>query len=483
MKLGPNIHRPICVYFLIMGIFVLSAIAALRIPFLSNVLIGEEGSFAYLVLDPLPVVRGLDAIVVGRIDGIDRLIFPEHSIIMYKLLDTVGRQIGRLLPICQNASMDCTTIRARSPFLVLFLCGIAIAMLATRRMLAFGRPRTFAIQLMALFYIASAPLLVAGSIQPQIDGALGVVILATSAAFILAFRSDRDATHPIFLFLSGLTSAFGKDEWVLGLSGTLFTVSALAICFSFNPKSRRWNFVAAGMTLKICFFVFSGVIVGQFLIYSYSPGSYLAGLGVMSRIDAMKLSTLDQIRRTWILSYPVFLACGLALALIALKLKRYSLCRPTVIIIAGWAAVITIGYAYSGFSGDGLPRYYCPAAILAAIALICIFRELALRQAGFVAAVLVLGTGIGFNLTSLLRSYERGVAIASSPGTSLERVKNRYVALAKAYRGNPILEWSPIGVYFRNVDWISSDLGEKGAALFLRQLRPEKSTEFQKLPE
>src|SRR5450759_1046149 len=113
--------------FLFVGFALVGAVGALRIPFLSNVLIGEEGSLSYLVLGPTRVVHGLDAVIAGRIDGIDRLIFPEHNILMYEFLDIVGRQIGQLLPLCRDGSMDCTTIQARSPFFILFLCGIAVA--------------------------------------------------------------------------------------------------------------------------------------------------------------------------------------------------------------------------------------------------------------------------------------------------------------------------------------------------------------------
>jgi hypothetical protein len=50
------------------------------------------------------------------------------------------------------------------------------------------------------------------------------------------------------------------------------------------------------------------------------------------------------------------------------------------------------------------------------------------------------------------------------------------MALAKAYTGIAIFEGSPIGIDYRNVDWVARDLGDEGAVLFFRQYRPDCGT-------
>ena len=467
--------------FLFAALVVAAAVAALRVPFLSNVLIGEEGTIAYLVLGPQPVIHGLDAAFAARIDGVDRLIFPEHNILMYEFLDIVGRGLGRLLPLCRDGSMDCTTVEARAPFLVLFMLGLATAMVAIRTWLALDRPLTLAIQLLVLFYVTSAPVVVGGSIQPQIDGGLGVLVVAAAAAFLLASDTPRRPAHLVWASFGGIALVVGKNEWALALAAAVSVVLVLAVVFSFDVRSRRWNFAAAP-TFRICGIILIGVAAGQMLNYLYAPDAYTATFGVMQRIDAMKLNALEQLRRTSGLSYPIFLTCGVVLALIALRLKHYCLRHPVIVIVAGWGATIAVAYAYSGFSGDGFQRYYAPAGVLACIALICVIRDLHLPRLLAAGAALVLVAGIGLNGASLADSYRRGLSISSAPGVGLERVKNRYIALGRAYNGVAIIEQSPIGIYYRNVDWVSADLGDEGAVRFVRQIRPDASTDFLRLP-
>jgi hypothetical protein len=475
-KVGLNRFLFMC---LILGIL----IAALRMAFLPNILIGEEGTFAYLVIGPTPVIHGLDAALAGRIDGIDRLIFPEHNILMYKFLDVAARWVGQMLPLCRDGSIECTTIEARAPFLVLFLLGTTAAIVAVRKWLAFDRPLTLAVQLLLLLYVTSAPLVVGGSIQPQIDGSLGVLVLGVSAAFLLASDPPYPTARIFWALLAGIALVFGKNEWALALAGVVCVVLALAVCFSVDLRLRRWDFAAAWPTFRVCGIVLLGVAAGQALNYLYSPEAYPATFAVMRRVDAMKLSALDQLRRTWDLSYPIFLTCGAALALLALRLRHYCLHHPGVLIVAGWGAAIVCAYGYSGWYGDGLPRYYCPAGILALIVLVCLVRDFHLSRMTSVWAALGLVAGIGFNIASLAPSYARGLSISSAPGANLESVKSGYSALAKAYTGTAIFEGAPIGIYYRNVDWVARDLGEEGAVLLARRYRPDAPTNFLKPPQ
>jgi hypothetical protein len=105
-----------------------------------------------------------------------------------------------------------------------------------------------------------------------------------------------------------------------------------------------------------------------------------ANFAVMRRVNAMNLGALDQFRRAWDLSYPICLICGAALALPALRLRHYCVHYPALLILAAWAAAIVRAYGYSGWHGDGLPRYYCPAGILASIVLVSLLRDFHLSR-------------------------------------------------------------------------------------------------------
>ena len=334
------------------------ALIASRLPFMANVLIGEEGTHAYLVLGPRPVINGDDALFLARLDGKDILLFVDRNVLIYQFLDVVGRGIGQILPSCREFTMACVSLHARFPFLAIFLGGLAVAFLGVRRHLAFDRPWMLAAQMLVFLYLCTTPLLVGGSIQPQIDGALGVLIVATAAALLLSVQ-EHDKTYRTVAaaFLAGMAGALGKNEWAIALAASAGTVIVLlaGLTLIAQPEHRDWNSLRRGLAL--CVAVIAGIVACQGLLYLYSPRTFLAGINVMFRIAGLKLSIVDQIARSWDVVYPVYLASALSLILIALRLRAYCLTRPALVILTGWAALTVIGYTYSGFSGDGFPRY------------------------------------------------------------------------------------------------------------------------------
>jgi hypothetical protein len=399
-------------------------------------------------------------------------------VLLYQFLDVVARRISQLLPECREFSVQCVSFHARLPFLVIFLAGWVIALFGVRRYFACDRPRVLMVQFLILLYALSAPLLVGSSIQPQIDGALGVLIVAASAALLLSSNWYSPPFRYVAAFAAGLAGALGKNEWAIALAASAVTVVALStgLTLAIKPDQRDWR--AARQGLSICVAIVTGIAVCQLLLYLYSPRTFMGGIDVMTRIAGLKLSIVDQLSRSWGLAHPVFLVCGFMLALIAFRLKDCCLKQPAVVIVAGWAAIIVTGYVYSGWSGDGFPRYYCPPAMLAALALVCVVGDLTLPRAAFGIASVVLILGIGVNSMSLARSYSQGLTITSGPGQSLAAIESRYATLASRYAGVPILEGAGIGIYYRNIDWIGSDLGVEGAKNLLRRLRPNRPPEL-----
>ena len=460
------------------ALILLALVAAVRLPFLSNILLGEEGSHAYLVLGPQPVIRGLDALFIGRLNGEDYLVFPEHNILIYDFFDKFGRRIGQLIPPCRNSSIECVSSLSRTPYLVIFLIAIVIAILPLRRWLAVRRPAILAVQFLLLLFVLTTPLLVGGSIQPQIDGAYGVLVVSVSAACMLAAQTMRRSAHFLLLFLGGVVSSLGKIEWAMALAGALSVTSALAVALSYDAKQGRLEYCAARPLLDVCAGTLAGMLFGQLLVLFYSPTAYLAGFDLMRQIGGMQLGVAEGLKRSWPLAYSALVMIGATLVLIAIRLKYSIRTDPTITVIAGWAAAIAAGYAYSGWSGDGFPRYYCPAALLAAIALICLLRDVTLSKAQSVFAVAVLAAFIGLNGASLVQSYRQGLSISSLPGASLEQARTRYLKLAQDYRGVPVLEASAFAIYFPNIDWVSIDMGRQAGIEFVEAHRPEVQAEF-----
>ena len=460
------------------GLTFFIVVAAYRVPFLSNVLVGEEGTHAYLVTGPQPVIVGDDALLIARLNGKDILAFVERNILLYQFLDVVARRAGQLLPLCHESTIACVSLRARAPFLIVFLAGLLVALFGVRRYLACDRPRVLMAQFLILFYVLSAPLLVGGSVQPQIDGALGVLIAAMSASILLSLKRRAPPFRYIAAFVGGAAGALGKNEWAIALAASAATVAALSagLTLAVKPNQRDWRAVRQG--LAVCITIVTGIIVCQWLLYLYSPRTFMGGIDVMFRIAGMRLSIVDQLTRGWGLAHPVFLACGLMLVLITVRLKEYCLQQPSLVVVAGWAAIIVVGYVYSGFSGDGFQRYYCPPAMLASLALVCLIGDLAFSRVAFGIASGVLILGIGANSVSLVRSYSQGLTITSGPGSSLAAIESRYATLASRYARVPIFEWSAIGIYYSNVDWVATDLGIGEARGLLQKMRPNRPPEL-----
>jgi hypothetical protein len=462
----------------------LALVAAVRLPFLPNIMIGEEGSHAYLVIGPAPVIRGLDALYIGRLNGVDYLVFPEHNILMYDFFDIVGRGLGRLLSPCQcssieDAGIDCISHLARTPFLIIFLIALLIAIPPLQKWLAVERPATFLLQWLTLLFMLTTPLLVGGSIQPQIDGSLGVLIAAVSAALMTTAQIVAGRSRFLLYFLAGLATSLGKIEWAMALFGALVLTLALAIAVAYDRQARRFNFAAAHRSLEVCAGALAGILFGQLLVFLYSPTAYLAGFELMRELDVMHMSVLGAFGHSWPFAYPAFIMIGACMALIALRLRHIFRSEPAIAAIVAWAAAITTGYVYSGWSGDGFPRYYCPAGLLAAIALVCLLRDVRLPKVFAGLALAALLAGLGLNGASLFSSYSQRLSISSYPGMSLEQVRDRYLEHAQAYHGVPVPEWSAFGIYFRSIDWAASDMGRQAAIEFVQEHRPEVQAEFE----
>ena len=458
---------------------IVALVAAVRLPFLSNLLLGEEGSHAYLVVGALPVIKGLDAIFIGRLNGVDYLVFPEHNMLMYDFVDTIGRGIGRLVPLCRDDSIACTSTLSRTPFLIMFLIAVVIAFLPLRRWLAVGQPAILAIQALIVLFMLTSPLMVGGSIQPQIDGSVGVMVAAVSAATIISAATLTGRARFLLWSLGGVASSLGKSEWALALAAALLVTSAIALAASYDKSRHELNWVNARPAVEVCGSILAGILLGQTLVLLRSPTAYLAGFALMREINAMQLSVVAGLRQSWPLAYPVFaLACA-ALLLMALRLRNLCRSRPEIVAITGWACAIAAGYVHSGWSGDGFPRYYCLAAVLLVVGLVCLLRDVALPRIYSAFVVVLLLAGVGRNAASLIGAYRTGSSISSLPGTPLEKAEANYLELARAYRGVPVLEWSAFGIYFRNIDWVAVDMGRQAGIELVQEHRPEVLAEYE----
>ncbi|HUI96055.1 MAG TPA: hypothetical protein VLX44_09905 [Xanthobacteraceae bacterium] len=490
MKMSRSTRVVICSAIIVASIaFSLS----FRLPFLTNLLAGEEGSHAYLVVGPKPVINSTDPSIwlgvsdvfpgshayanfVGRLGGRDLLVFMARNLMAYEFLDKGARQINRLLPPCRDLSMRCISVSARLPFLVLFEFGLLVGLLAIRKSFAIDRPRTLAIQLLAIAYLVSAPLVVAASVQPQIDGALGVLVVLSSSAILLQADSLPFRGRVLAAFAAGAVGSLVKNEWALALAASTLSATLIAVAASFRTSLQRPNTPTRSQMLGFCLAVLTGIAVCQYLLYLFEPQAFLAGLSIIAHVaGGSNSSIVETLRHNWSLIYPVFIACAGVAGLLSMRLARYCIERPSLAIVSFWAIAVVAGYTYSGGLGDGFPRYYSPPAMLAAVALTLLISDITVGRVAWAAAA-ALTIGIYVNASSAVRSYRHHLAIGTWRGESLDVMQRGYEKDAEVARatGATVMESSAIGIYFHDIDWITSENRVEGSIDALRYFRPDR---------
>jgi hypothetical protein len=305
----------------------------------------------------------------------------------------------------------------------------------------------------------------------QFRSALAAALVVTAASAVGPFRT-------LLWFLAGVGGSLGKSEWALALASASLTTFALAVAVSRDRVTRRLDYSAVGRSLDVCGSVLLGILFGQLVVLVYAPTAYFAGFELMRQVTAMPLSVAQGLMQSWTFAYPVFITITVALVLIAVRLRHYCQAEPEIVMILVWAAAIAAGYIYSGWNGDGFPRYYCPAALLVAIGLVCLLRNMNVPRMWSALALATLVAGVGLNGASLIHSCKERLAISSFAGMSLEQARTRYLKLAQNYRGVPVLEWSAFSIYFRDIDWVATDMGSQAAIEFVQEHRPEVQAEF-----
>ena len=464
----------------------------LRVPFVSNLIMGEEGSHAYLVVGAKPVINSTapqivweasDAFpnsyayanLIARFDGKDVLGFMARNLMAYEFLDKGARRINQLLPVCPDTSVRCLSISSRLPFLVLFELGLLIGLIAVSRSFAFERPRTLALQVLAIAYLVSAPLIVGASIQPQIDGALGVLIVLSSAAMLLTADSSSSKGRLVAGFAAGVVGALVKNEWAISLSAATIFVTLVSLMAFIRTAAPERDPGGMRRALGFCLSVLLGIGVCQLLLFAYEPQAFLAGLSMIRQVAGdSRQSMVETLRHNWPLIYPVVAACVVLAGALSMRPLRYCVEKPSLAIVSTWALAIVAGYVLSGNLGDGFPRYYTPPAMLAALALTLLIPSLDVRRIVWLGSAAILTIGVLANLTDVVQSYRHRLSISAGRGQSLDATQRRYERDAQVARsqGATVMEGSAIGIYFHDIDWITSEAGLEGSIDMMRRFRP-----------
>ena len=468
----PRLRRS-CLKFALAGVLLL-LIAAVRLPFIGNILAGEEGDFAVLVLsDEPPSAMSADRLprdLIGYIDGKPVLTSFHRTIMPYIILERLGRlfapdhALGRL-------PSERLTMAARLPFAIIFLMGVAGLIALTVQAATAASKRASAVASIAPLSVTlwslTTPLALGASIYPQVDGSAGVLLLGIAATLLAVGDIAQRGARWRFL-AAGVLAGLGKHEWALAFAAAALGAAATSFLLS---SERRPAALAFG-----AFFV--GLALAVALSYGISPKDYRDGFRVMATYYSMTGGRLWALEPPqWPFTLPVVALIVVDGAFLLAVLRRLVRTAPGLLLAYLGAAAITAGYTISGWPGDNFPRYFAPALIILAIVLVSLWRRfkdsIAPSTGWAVTAVAVIGLVANYHY--LAGSYDSAVSVTEMPGTPLAKLAQDYAVAAKLARDTHgiVFTFPPTWVYYPGTNFISAALGKADAEAHIATFFPQ----------
>ena len=443
-------------------------LAAARLPFIGNILAGEEGYFAALVLSGVPTSavddKHLPREIAGFIDGKPILQTFRRTVMPYMIMETVGRAVATRNAL-GSLPRESLTIAARWPFAFMFFLGSLglIALTVQAATSASKRPSatTALAPLGVTLWSLSGPLAVGASIQPQVDGSVGVLLLGSAATLLVTGDIENPAAPWRFL-IAGLLAGLGKHEWALAFAAAALVASLVCLM---EPFGRRRTTTALAAFLI-------GLALAVALSYAASPGDYRAGFSLMTNIFERTGGELWALQRAqWPFTVPVIALALIDGAFIMAVLRPLLRAAPGPLLAYLGAAGIVAGYAVSGWRGDNFPRYFAPAIVIFPLVFVALwlrFRNIIAPAVGWtvVAGALV---GLLANYQYLAASHYSEVSLGDLRGEPLAKLEQDYDAAARlAHDTNGVVfTVTTTWIYHQGVNFISAGLGSTAATEYV----------------
>jgi hypothetical protein len=467
---------------------------ALRLPFLSQTLLGEEGTHAMLVIggyelhfDPSSQrnAQGQDEhclLIVAQLAGVDVVARPGRSLMPYCILGYGVRPLVQVFHP-QNLSFDEKSVLVRSAFLAISIFGmIALTFLAYLVSLRLSTGLARWAPYLILLFATSSPLIVGATIQPQLDGAFGFAFLGTAS--LLLYGASRPNISKVmrilFAFGCGILATLCKNEWPIALMasilGLLFLrLGVLAVLhgwakFRIN-SSPTMSLEEGSQVSALVLGLFGGMAAGIALCYWLSPSDYMAGFSLMHGIQDSRKSHWKIFAKSVWFNAPllktlfILLAMGLVMALS--NWRRLLSTQFSLAILWVWACAITIGFLQSGWGGDGFPRYFVTSFVLAASFVLSQLPaffgmwESRLRVPLFLGAIFILTI---LNITQLVFIFalKQSITVPADP----QNTKEALIGASQLYLRDQygvVFHHSSLRYYFPGTNFISQAIGEEGA--------------------
>jgi hypothetical protein len=307
-------------------------------------------------------------------------------------------------------------------------------------------------------YALTTPLAIGASIQPQVDGSVGVMLLGAASAILVA--APPHERRGVYAFaLAGVLAGLGKQEWTMAFAGAALSVMCLAVA------GRRWWPRDTGASCKAIAALLLGLAGATLLSVGASPSDYLGGFAVMRRITAAAGGQFVAAGMQLHLLIPVLLLAVAAIVMACLRIRRIVAERIGLLVTTIAALAIIVGFVLSGWGGDGFPRYDAPALVMlmtACTAAICMRSQSRLEIPARIAVAVLCSAGVLVNMAILHDLYRKRISVTSLWGMPLDRIEDDYRrASALGRRGQAVVRAYPaVWLYDPDVNFISLDMDE-----------------------
>jgi hypothetical protein len=468
---------------LLISAILLILVVAVRAPFLTQPLVAEEATFAMLLtgnnVDTVPVevnpVAGLRTqclLPSAKLGGVDYVFAPERNIVPYCFLTMVVNPVTKYF-FTDSLSFNQKSFHIRIIFFLLFLVGFLSVLLVLFFSQKSSTKRSYLLLNILLLFFFTTPLLVGGSIQAQLEGSFGVALFGLSGLLSYWGAYKFKKTSYIFIFIAGALLSLCKNEWPLtALSAALTYI--LISCISrvkaiLDPDNKK--------QIHIAIIYMIGLLSGMLFCYLFSPKDYVAGYVFMKDISGARMSIFALIEAVGHLIYPAAIIVALAGFIFICNLKNHLKQGSILFIWITTGIALFAGFLYSGWIGDGFPRYFVPSIISLLLFLFLTLPYLSKDKMNYLIGFLLIGVCV--NLYSLTRSKLNSESITSVPGLRLDSMQATMKALADKNIENPNL--IPFGYfgsryYFPEADIISNGFGLSGAKFIIEKFGNKNMT-------
>ena len=467
---------------LVLSLVTIIVIIAIRLPFLSKPLTGEEGTHTMLLMQHFSsgaLILGehenddLNSCLtlIGHVDGRDIFVRPSRNLMPYCFINRVVSPIASVF-YDDRDNFELKTIFARAVFLSISVFGYfalsCVCLIASLRMGGVLKAFPF----LLLLYASSTVLAVGSSIQPQLDGSIGVLLLGISFLLITLDASYNFNSKISFLliFSAGFLISLCKNEWPIALLISVIIIllaKPLLKLLNFSNKTT-WIAVDEKRRLQILIlWILAGIITCIFL----SPSDYFSGYKLMRAIGDQHYSPWKLIETYQDLLKPLGILMLMSGFLAALNFKQLFSKNILISVYLVFACGVVIGFINSGWLGDSFPRYFAPPLLLIAGYCIVTLSQLSkMRQ--WLAAIFcipILFWGVWKNM-QILNVYAQSSISITVPGDT-NWIKNDILSVAQRSRENPnavFIAHSSVRYYFPGAQFVSMDYGESGAKEILK---------------